>query len=87
MEYTKELHPKYLLKMLEQDKPCAARSCPYYLFDQARPSQSCFCLDCEKICWEFLGLTARQSCPCQGLGHVRAIKLTWLRLEELGLLD
>ena len=77
--YTEKIHVERLLEMLEKKHPCG--HCP------AEPSFKTDMKVC-KICLEFIGLDdGYKWCPCLILGRQRAIKRTWIALEEKGYLD
>ena len=87
MKYTEAIHAKRLLGMLNRKNPCLC--CPagrYYGPTEADAleweNEPC------SVCKRFLnaGLSIWE-CPCDGLGGERAIKQTWLALEEKGYLD
>lgn len=79
MEYTEEVHVENLLSMLEKDDPCSI--CP------AESN-----VDICRVCLSFVGAPwhartkTRYGCPCQRYGGEKAIKWTWLALEERGYL-
>ncbi len=83
--YTEEIHAERLLKMLEKKDPCTL--CPagkrYECGRREYNMWSDLSHPC-KVCHEFLGLTDYPCCPCNELGEARAIKRTWIALEEKG---
>ena len=84
MEYTVDIHAKRLLKILSKKEPCEwCPAAPYY-----DPNVLCDIpydnIPCE-ICRDFVGCSYR--CPCIYFGHEKAIKLTWMALEESGYLE
>lgn len=92
--YTEKLHAHRMKLMLRRKDPCGL--CPkmkdfeigfgrllttgvtLWEGDRSMGTGSC------KVCQEFVGIT--RNCPCFALGKERAIKRTWLALEEKGYL-
>ena len=86
MKYTEKVHAKRLLGMLNKKDPCMC--CPksrnYYpnngsVWDYTKEDV----LACQ-ICHAFIGCRKTYDCPCDKLGKGKAIKRTWLALEEKG---
>ena len=89
MKYTEKIHAKRLLGMLNKKNPCgycpAGRRYGSHDFDDMGWEN----LQCE-ICIEFIVRYANLNsweCPCHALGKKKAIKITWLALEEKGYLE
>jgi hypothetical protein len=86
MEYTKDVHARRLLKMLNKKDPincCPAQK--YFVagskfLDDTRDNHGRF--SCCNICLDFVNLKITDGCPCYKLGISEAIKRTWIALEE-----
>jgi len=89
--YTEKLHAKRLLGMLNKPDPCLC--CPktrFYEIGSNHISAVDDSMDACRVCEEFVGIlpvAGLNSCPCYTLGEQRAIRLTWIALEEKGYLD
>uniref|UniRef100_A0A6H1ZSC7 Uncharacterized protein n=1 Tax=viral metagenome TaxID=1070528 RepID=A0A6H1ZSC7_9ZZZZ len=90
-EYTDAIHAKRLLKMLEKKNPCGC--CPPAKRFSAGENPNGGWLNQKhkacQVCQNFVGLKIKwwfdgNKCPCQRVGKKRAIKRTWLALEEKG---
>ena len=86
MKYTEKIHAKRLLGMLNKKDPCMC--CPgawhykvngFWIIDGCVNGNGI----CE-ICFSFIGCKVSRLCPCHKLGEKKAIKRTWLALEEKG---
>ena len=87
MKYTEKIHAKRLLGMLSKKNPCLCCPAGRYYGAAASDDMEWENSKCE-ICLEFInaGLCFWE-CPCHVLGDKKAIKRTWLALEEKGYLD
>jgi hypothetical protein len=84
MKYTKDLHARRLIKMLEMKEPCF--HCPaqkyygvYKKFVDETVIKDALTYKCCMICLNFVNACA---CPCIQFGREKAIKRTWIALEE-----
>jgi len=78
MKYTEKQHAKNLINMLENSRSVEFQ-CPAAY---RRTYDTC------SICRNFISLSPLvKLCPCYALKCKKAIKRTWLALEEKGYLD
>ena len=90
--YTEKIHGARLLKMMKKKNPCLCCPATPYFKDNL-PSETMWRNSyilgehpCD-ICKEFVGLDNQYTdCPCNELGK-KAIKRTWIALEEKGYLE
>lgn len=81
MIYTKDMHAKNLLEMLEKKDPCSW--CPGGFLDASQLGPDWNRWMCP-VCRSFVGMEGSWGCPCHILGPHYAIKRTWIALEEGG---
>ena len=90
MKYTRKIHKKRLLQMLEGKNPCG--HCPAgedFIVDWEKRSIWSNPYDTCDICKGFIKIPTEPllPCPCNVLGKDEAIKRSWIALEEEGMLE
>ena len=85
MKYTEKFHAERLLGMLNKKNPClCCPAGPGYQMCSGMVGGLSIRNACS-VCKKFVGMTdILTKCPCDELGEEKAIKRTWIALEQKG---